>query len=62
MILLGKYPNKKHFNIFIDNQSKYIFDGAAIGQFLGGVDPKNLPVSKNETLKIVRNFMQLTQL
>lgn len=55
MVLLGKYPSKKTFNIFIDNQSKYIFDGAAIGQFLGGVDPKNLPLARNETLKRINN-------
>jgi hypothetical protein len=32
-------------NIFTDNFEKYdsIFDAAAIGQYLGGIDPRNLP-------------------
>ena len=42
MELLGKFKNKKEFPINFKNKSKYIFDGAAIGQFLGGIDPKNL--------------------
>lgn len=51
MILLGSYPDKNYFPYKFDNDirinnkifDKYIFDGAAIGQYLGGVDPNNIP-------------------
>jgi hypothetical protein len=59
MNLLGMYPDKKLFPYTFDNNdSKYIFDGAAIGQFLGGVDPNNLPKESNpvlEKLKMIKN-------
>lgn len=55
MALLGSYKNKKHFPIDFDSDSEFIYDGAAIGQYLGGVDPRNLAVSDNEELKMVRN-------
>ena len=41
MDILGMYGKKKSFPIF-PNDSGLIFDGAAIGQYLGGVDPNNL--------------------
>ena len=41
MGLLGEFHDKKHFPI--EFGSNYLFDGAAIGQYLGGVDPRNLP-------------------
>lgn len=51
MVLLGSYPDKNYFPYKFDNDTrinniifdKYIFDGAAIGQYLGGVDPNNIP-------------------
>ena len=47
MALLGSYTNTNSsdvcvFNIFPEKDMKYIFDGAAIGQYLEGVDIKNL--------------------
>lgn len=41
MDILGMYGDKKSFPIF-PNDSGYIFDGAAIGQYCGGVDPNNI--------------------
>lgn len=58
MQLLGSFPDKACFPFNFETDSKYIFDGAAMGQFLGGVDPNNLPKEKTETLenlKIIRN-------
>ena len=43
MVLLAKYPDFDSFNIFPHKNHKYIFDGAAIGQYLDGVDIRNLP-------------------
>ena len=51
MDILGRFPYKNKFPVIPENnsfkyynsQEKYIFDGAAIGQYLGGVDPRNLP-------------------
>lgn len=42
MNLLGVYPNFKSFNAYPNNQHKYLYDGAAIGQYLDGIDVKNL--------------------
>jgi hypothetical protein len=45
MELLGSYPFKKLFDFNPTDTTatgNIIFDGAAIGQFLGGVDPRNL--------------------
>jgi hypothetical protein len=39
MELLGRYPDKNMFSIFPNGVLMY--DGAAIGQYLGGIDPKN---------------------
>jgi hypothetical protein len=58
MNLLGMYPNKELFPFHFNTNSKYIFDGAAIGQYLGGVDPNNLPkqnTQKEELLKCINN-------
>lgn len=51
MILLGSFPDKNNFPYKFEHEStinnkslsKYIFDGAAIGQYLGGIDPNNIP-------------------
>lgn len=42
MALLASFNNYNTFNIFPDTNQKYIYDGAAIGQYLDGVDIKNL--------------------
>ena len=45
MDLLGNYFNDTvcYFECDIDyNNTNYIFDGASIGQFLGGIDPRNI--------------------
>ena len=53
MNILGSFPNKYMFPIMPNqiNRKKItksiIFDGAALGQYLGGVDYKNLPDSDN---------------
>ena len=49
MDILGMYGKKKSFPIF-PNDTGLIFDGAAIGQYLGGVDPNNL---ENKTILTV---------
>lgn len=43
MELLGKFTHKslKYFNLDLQGHENYIVDGAAIGQYLGGVDPRN---------------------
>ena len=41
MDILGIYPNKISFN-YDDTNQPFIFDGAAIGQFLCGTDPRNI--------------------
>lgn len=33
----------------------YIFDGAAIGQFLGGIDPRNNPNAWSNTVNVINN-------
>ena len=56
MTLLGNYTNTKDglnsvntFNIFPKKEMKYVFDGAAIGQYLEGVDIKNLKGLPDDT-------------
>lgn len=50
MQLLANYPNIIELPFTMQNNtSKYIFDGAAIGQYMGGVDPKNLKNANTET-------------
>ena len=57
MNILGTFPDKYTFPILPNqitkqtNQKNIIFDGAAIGQYLGGVDYKNLP--NYETNKLI---------
>lgn len=49
MNILGSYENKYCLPIFPESfKSSLVFDGAAIGQYLGGVDYKNLPNSDSE--------------
>ena len=43
MVLLATYPDYYEFNIFPSQNNKYIFDGAAIGQYIDGTDIRNLP-------------------
>lgn len=47
MDILGSFTNKMLLPFYPDNQPDVLFDGAAIGQYLGGVDYKNLPDSEN---------------
>ena len=42
MMLLAGYPDYYQFNIFPSQNYKYIFDGAAIGQYIDGTDIRNL--------------------
>jgi hypothetical protein len=53
MNLLGNYTKKQNFNLNFNDNGKYIFDGAAIGQFLGGVDPRNL--QQQDLLTVINN-------
>lgn len=43
MMLLAGYPDYYQFNTFPSQNHKYIFDGAAIGQYIDGTDIRNLP-------------------
>jgi hypothetical protein len=57
MDLLGAYPNKKHFPFTFENNNGFlIFDGAAIGQYLGGVDPNNLPKQSTEREELLKRM------
>lgn len=49
MQLLGSYraSHVSYFPFDFTNDSSFIMDGAAIGQFLGGIDPRNLPEFQN---------------
>lgn len=51
MDILGSYNNKVLFPIFPEKELMY-FDGAAIGQYLGGVDFKNLNKNDKDPLFI----------
>jgi hypothetical protein len=42
MDILGSYDNVYTLPTFPGNGNTMIFDGAAIGQFLGGIDPRNV--------------------
>jgi hypothetical protein len=58
MNLLGTFEDK--YLLRIDpsmalKKETIVFDGAAIGQYLGGVDVKNLPNSKNNELMLINN-------
>jgi hypothetical protein len=57
MTLLGAYPNYNTFNIYPSNTNKYIYDGAAIGQYIDGVDIKNynnLPPIDSSDYKLLK--------
>ena len=57
MDLLGTYEKKKHFPFTFENNGGFlIFDGAAIGQYLGGVDPNNLPKEPTERGEILKRM------
>lgn len=64
MNILGAYDNK--YELPLDpNEHLMVFDGAAIGQYLGGVDPKNLSENKNvlyEYMNPTRGFVNETAL
>ncbi len=50
MNLLGTFPDQDQINLPIDIYNsfvKIIFDGAALGQYLGGIDFKNIPNSND---------------
>jgi hypothetical protein len=51
MDLLGMYNNANYFNFQFKSEYDHIFDGAAIGQYLGGVDPRNLPNFEKSSIK-----------
>jgi hypothetical protein len=53
MELLGSYPNVVNFPFKIEDSSTYIFDGAAIGQYLGGIDPKNTSMYNNGKNEVI---------
>ena len=59
MDLLGSYTAEHvaYFPFdFSDNCNSYIMDGAAIGQYLGGIDPRNIPMTKeSENLIKINN-------
>jgi hypothetical protein len=42
MNILGMYPDASYFSIF-PSPNGLVFDGAAIGQYLGGIDTRNVP-------------------
>lgn len=43
MDLLARYENCYTFNVIPNKNKKYLFDGAAIGQYIDGTDIRNLP-------------------
>jgi hypothetical protein len=51
MNILGSFENKYCLPIFPDFDNPIVFDGAAIGQYLGGVDYKNLPNGNTDIVK-----------
>lgn len=53
MQLLGAYTsnNVEYFPMEYNSTSKYIYDSCAIGQFLGGVDPRNIQNNLSELEK-----------
>jgi hypothetical protein len=53
MQLLGSY-SANHIDYFpfdFSNDSSFIMDGAAIGQYIGGIDPRNIPKFESKTLE-----------
>lgn len=62
MNILGLYPEKYELPLE-PNKHLMIFDGAAIGQYLGGVDPKNISEVKDIMLEYInptRGFINET--
>lgn len=58
MNLLGLFSDKYLLTnnpTIINNNETIIFDGAAIGQYLGGVDTKNLPQEDNVDMMLINN-------
>lgn len=58
MILLATYPDYYEFNIFPSQNNKYIFDGAAIGQYIDGTDIRNLenlPLEGSDAYEMLKN-------
>lgn len=49
MEILAKFPRiiKLRHNPYITDEVSYIYDGAALGQFIGGVDYRNIPDANN---------------
>ena len=64
MDILGRYMDKYELPVE-PNEHLMVFDGAAIGQYLGGVDPKNISNEKNmliEYMNPTRGFVNETAL
>jgi hypothetical protein len=61
MVLLGEYENKRCFpDKFSGNEkSKLLFDGAAIGQYLGGIDNRNVCEGDDDKLTLM-NYTKAT--
>ena len=54
MTILGLYRESHELPIF-PNSTLKVYDGAALGQYLGGVDPKNLPGYTPHNLNLLYN-------
>ena len=52
MNILGTFPRKYVLPAFPEHVESIVFDGAAIGQYLGGVDYRNLP--NGETSELIK--------
>lgn len=52
MNILGTFQNKYLLSTFPEHVESIVFDGAAIGQYLGGVDYKNIP--NGETSELIK--------
>jgi hypothetical protein len=57
MDILGSYANVYELPYFPLHEEDMIFDGAAIGQYLGGIDPRNCgrTLSHEDSLQVYRN-------
>ncbi len=53
MDILGMYPSKLQLNI--EPNGSLVFDGAAIGQYLGGIDHRNIPNITGQEL-LMKNY------
>jgi len=52
MNILGTFPKKYILQTFPEHVESIVFDGAAMGQYLGGVDYRNLP--NGETSELIK--------